>query len=168
MKLPDFQIDLSSSSIHPTYGATVKFFCLGTGKYETEKHTHDHELYMRKCDADMIRLLISIFYKEIKKYVELRQVRSANALEAIQVLELCRNGLSANGDSGEQLRSIKPYSRNMLFTCCGYLNLALQELDPEPVPDAPHSLTKLYKQLLHLAQKAEQRYEQLIYQDITA
>lgn len=156
-------VQLSSVTDHGTVGKIVKFFCFGSGKYELEKHTHDHELYMRKCDADLIRLLISIYYKDIKKYVEDRQVRSANAPEAIKMLELCMNGFSANGATEKELQGFEPYSKELLYTCASYLVLALRELDPEPVAHAPHSLTKLYLNLFHLAQCAEKRYEVEVY-----
>lgn len=171
MPLPKEQIELAKSQNSPT-GQVVRFFCFGSGTYELEKHTHDHEEYMRKCDSDLIRLLAQIFHGIVSPYVDREEISSANGREALAILKMCVHGLSEYGyEKHDILRQLKPRSSQMIFHCAGYLSLALKELNPSRIARLPHTVqgipvSQLYNQLICLAKKAERRYEEVSYSDI--
>lgn len=171
MPLPKEQIELAKAQNSPT-GQVVRFFCFGSGQYELEKHTHDHEVYMRKCDSDLIRLLAQIFHGIVAPYVTRNEVRSVNATKALEIVKLCVHGLSEYGcHQHDILKQLEPKSAQMIFHCAGYLSLALKELNPSYIARLPHevqgiAVSQLYNQLICLAKKAERRYEEVSYSDI--
>lgn len=156
---------LRLSETIPTNGYTlVSYFCYKNQKFITEKRANVPE-FRRKVDAELLRYKAMEYRAMCKDYVANKQFRSINAAEALELLNLCIRGLSAEGDSGEQLRKVQPWSRDMLFTCSGYMVLALEELNPVPCPLVPHDLTPIHDALLNLAKQGEKRYETVIYDD---
>jgi hypothetical protein len=156
-------VHLSSTTDHATNGKIVHFYCYGTGQYESEKHTHDHEAYMRKCDADLIRLLASMYLSEMRKVANVSISKSVNYGEAIILLETATRAFSDKGDTTGTLKGFQPYSREILYQASDILVVALRELDPAPMLEVDVSVNQLYRNLMHLAEAALKRYELEVY-----
>jgi hypothetical protein len=168
MPLVQPNLTLSEAKDHGNNGKMVRFYCFSATKYVEEKHTHDHEEFMRIQDAKLIGTLLFLIDGEVRKLADKGQFKSVNINDALTVYKACMRALSEYGGQGEQFRGMIPYSKEILYAVAGYLRLILPELNMINAIDATRSGTKVYKQLLHLANLLEHRYAPEVYNPLVA
>lgn len=156
MPLPNTPIKLSKPFDHGHNGKEVIFFCYNTSSYEREKHMHDHEKFMKKCDVNLFRLVIIIFYKDVKRLVESGSFHNQDAKSALEVLDYAMHQLSKEDKSTNE--EIAHLAHRVM--------LALGALDPLHKKGAERELVNAHKQLLNLALQLIWRYERVTYNDI--
>jgi|GEM_PF-5537366 len=159
-------LKLSWAEYNKAYGQHVRFWCFNTWKYVKEKHTYDHEAFMRQADAGIIRTLLIYIQPDFKKLAEKGELRSVNVADALAVIAATIRALSVTGDSGEQYRGLPPYSPELLYTVGGYLELVLPELNTIAAPSSHRECDRIYSILCRLAADLRRRYEVVAYADL--